>query len=110
MLAVLHDLVCATSQLEVAGAAESGERAVELARTLRPDMVVIDLWMPGLGGLEAVKQIKASRPSTLVVLVSTTHPDDLTPEALASADAVIWKSELAPELLDELWLLHTDKD
>ena len=65
----------------------------------------MDLRMPGLSGLQAAEQITASRPSTLIVLISTTHPDEL-PWSGRSAAAVIWKSLLEPRMLDELWLRH----
>lgn len=104
-LALLRDVVRATTGLVVVGEAESGERAVEAAHELHPDVVLMDVRMPGLGGIEAAKRIKASRPATLVVLISTTHPDELPRDVEDSgADAVIWKSELQPKLLDETWL------
>ena len=104
-LALLRDVVRATSRLVLVGEAESGERAVEAAHELHPDIVLIDVRMPGLGGIEATKRIKASRPATLVVVISTTHPDELPRDIEDSgADAVLWKSELQPKLLDEIWL------
>ena len=104
-LALLRDVVRATSHLAAVGLAESGERAVELAHELRPDMVIVDVWMPGLGGIEAARLIKTSFPSTLVVLISTARPDELPPEAeTVGADAIVWKSELGPGLLDEILL------
>ena len=110
-LAVLRDVVRATGNLEVVGEAQTGEGAIAAAQDLRPEMVVMDVQMPGIGGLEAAEQIKASRPSTVMVLISTTHPDDLPPRAAGKCvDAVIWKSELEPGLLDAIWArsLHHD--
>lgn len=107
-LELLSDLLCATDHLETAGRAQSGEQAVELARTLRPDMVLIDFRMPGMNGAEAAKRMKARDPEMLVVLVSTAHPSDLPAAVQASADAMIWKSELDGKLLDEIWLHHRD--
>jgi DNA-binding NarL/FixJ family response regulator len=106
-LALLRDVVGATSHLEVVGDADCGERAVELSNELQPEMVLIDVRMPGLGGIEAAKQIKVTHPSAMVVLISAAHPDDLPREAHeGGADAIIWKSELGPELLDEVWLRY----
>jgi DNA-binding NarL/FixJ family response regulator len=98
-LALLHKIVAATDQLELVGAVESGEQAIEAARKLRPDLVLIDVHMPGIGGVAAARQIKEDRPSTHVVFISTTHP-----EARPLADAIIWKSHLEPKLLDDIWL------
>jgi len=106
-LELLAEVVTATGHLEIAGQAQSGERAVELAQELQPDMVVMDVRMPGLGGFEAAERIKAARPSTLIVLISTTHPDELPLRAGAGwAEAVVWKSLLGAGLLDEIWLQH----
>jgi DNA-binding NarL/FixJ family response regulator len=106
-LALLHDVIGATRHLEVVGDADCGERAVERSRELQPEMVLIDVRMPGIGGIEAAKRIKATHPSALVVLISAAHPDELPREAREGvADAIIWKSELGPELLDEVWLRY----
>ncbi len=104
-LAVLRAVVRATGHLEVVGEAQTGEDAIAAAQELEPDMVLMDVQMPGIGGLRAAEEIKASRPSTVMVLISTTHPDELPPRAAGdSIDAVIWKSVLDPRLLDEIWL------
>ena len=109
-LAVLRDLVGAAAELEAVGEAQSGELAVQAVRELEPDMVLMDVRMPGMGGIAAARQIKEYRPSTLMVLISTARPDELPPEADdVFADAVIWKSELEPRLLDEMWLRHRDQ-
>jgi DNA-binding NarL/FixJ family response regulator len=104
-LAVLRAVIDATGHLEIAGVAQSGEEAVAAADELRPDMVLMDVRMPGIGGLKAAERIQATRPPTLVVLISTTHPDEL-PRESASCFPLIWKSALGPRLLDELWTQH----
>jgi two-component system, NarL family, nitrate/nitrite response regulator NarL len=105
-LKLLGRLLRATDHLEEVGEADSGQLGVELARALEPDMVMLDVHMPGPDGIEAARRIKEASPSVLVVLVSTTHPDELPPEGQAIADAVLWKNELEPELLDNIWLRH----
>ena len=108
-LALLRKIVRATGQLELVGEAESGEQAIEAARELRPDVVLIDVHMPGIGGIAAAKRIKDDRPSTHVVLISTTRPEALPREAASPlADAISWKSELEPKLLDDVWLRCQD--
>lgn len=104
---VLGRLVEAAGRLDLLALADSGESALEAVRTLRPDMVVMDVVMPGIGGAAAARRIKAEYPATVVVLVSTTHPDDLPDEVhQCSADAVVWKAHLRPQLLEELWFTH----
>jgi DNA-binding NarL/FixJ family response regulator len=104
-LSLLRDVVRATGHLEIVGDAQTGEGAIAAADDLVPDMVLMDVQMPGIGGLVAAERIKGSRPSTVMVLISTTHPDELPPRAAGDCvDAVIWKSVLAPRVLDEIWL------
>jgi DNA-binding NarL/FixJ family response regulator len=106
-LGLLNEVLRATDQLETAGVATSGEQAVTAAERLRPEIVLMDVRMPGLGGLEAAKRIKAAQPQTLIVLISTEHPDELPRETRASfVDAVVWKPDLEPGLLDTIWLKH----
>jgi DNA-binding NarL/FixJ family response regulator len=101
-------LVDATASLRVVGEADCGEAAVVLVERLEPDLVLMDVRMPGLGGIQAARRIKELRPSTLVLLVSTTHPDELVGALEESdADRIIWKSELRPQLLDEVWQRHS---
>jgi CheY-like chemotaxis protein len=107
-LAVLRDVLGRTDRLEWVGEADSGEMAIEMAEQLEPDVVLLDVRMPGLGGIEASRRIKARYPSTLVILISTVHPDELPLEQrISGTDAVIWKSQLEPKLLDEIWLRHS---
>ena len=109
-LAALRELIGATAELEEVGVARSGEEAIEAAGELEPDVVLMDVRMPGLGGIAAAREIKASRPSTLLVLISTARPDELPLEAEdVFADTVICKSELNPPLLDDIWLRYRDE-
>lgn len=102
---VLRELLGATRFLEPVGEARSGEEAVEMAGSLRPDIVLMDVQMPGLGGVAAAKLIKELCPSTLVVLISTTSPEELPLDGTETfADAVICKGDLGPKLLDRLWM------
>ncbi len=102
--------VGATAELEEVGVARSGEEAIEAAGELEPDMVLMDVRMPGLGGIAAAREIKASRPSTLLVLISTARPEELPLEAEdVYADTVICKTELNPPLLDDIWLRYRDE-
>jgi DNA-binding NarL/FixJ family response regulator len=108
-LALLCDVVDAASELELVGESDCGEDAVHAAGELRPDMVVMDVRMPTLDGMSASTRIKTSLPSTLVVLVSATHPDELRHEASGcGASAILWKGDLRPRLLDQLWLHYRE--
>ena len=108
-LALICDVVEATSELELVGETDCGEAAVQAVRALGPDMVVMDVRMPRLDGISASALIKAARPSTLVVLVSVTHPEELRREASdCGAAAILSKADLRPKLLADLWLRHAE--
>jgi two-component system, NarL family, invasion response regulator UvrY len=105
--AVVRAVVAATSSLRIVGEADSGEAAVAMADELHPDLVLMDVRMPGIGGIAATRAIKSAGAPTVVVLVSTTHPDQLRAAAEESlADAIVWKSNLRPQVLEELWQDH----
>jgi DNA-binding NarL/FixJ family response regulator len=93
-----------TDGFEVAGEAENGEKGVELAASLKPDLVLMDVQMPGLDGLEATRRITSLENPPLVAVMSTHESGDYRDIALtAGAFAFIPKSEFGMEALEELW-------
>jgi DNA-binding NarL/FixJ family response regulator len=105
--ALVRDLVALACDFEVLGEANCGEEAVALAAELQPDLVLMDIRMPGLGGIAAADVIKGRSPETVVVLVSTTAPDDLPDAARrCQADEIVWKTDLRPRLLEDIWRRH----
>jgi two-component system response regulator DesR len=98
-LASLQALLERKSQIEIVGSAESGERALELAILLRPDLVTMDLEMPGMDGVEATRRIKELLPATRVVVVSASaYADRAALARQAGASAYVPKSRVADEL------------
>lgn len=103
---VAHSVVSATTRLRPFGEAGSGEEAIALLPDLQPDLVLLDVHMPGLDGVETALAIHRERPRTVVVLMSA------DPVALgeagrsAHAVAVLDKAALLPKTLDEIWLQH----
>jgi len=61
---------------QVVGQAGTGDEAVALADALRPDLVLMDIRMPGLSGLAATAQIKARQPETVVVILTVSEEED----------------------------------
>ena len=107
----MRRLVEAAPGFSLLAEAESGERAIEAANELHPDLVLMDVEMPGLGGIAAARRIKSESPMTVVVLVSATHPDDLPREAASCfADEIVWKPKLRPALLEEIWRAHSSSE
>ena len=102
----LRLLVGACRALVLAGEAESGEAAISRVADLDPDLVLMDVQMPGIGGIAAAREIKRLSRRTVVLLVSATHPDDLAPEAAGCADGLIWKGDLCPDALETIWAKH----
>lgn len=103
-LVAARRLIDSTPGFESVGEATSGEGAVRLAAALRPDLVLMDVRMPGLGGLAAARCITTARSASAVVLVSA-DPQDV-PDAAAEgcgAVAVISKQHLRPSSLTALW-------
>jgi NarL family two-component system response regulator LiaR len=102
-----HDLLregvtgCLTTfpDIAVVGEAASGEGALTMASSHEPDVVVIDLVMPGLGGVGAIRQIRASHPTMGILALSSFYERDRVQEAIeAGADGYLVKSVDAASL------------
>ena len=88
----------------MAGECETGETAVELIPDGDADIVLMDIHMPGIGGIEAARQIRTARTDLMVVLMSTYDVEDL-PAAAANCGAASYlhKERLSPDLLRRIW-------
>jgi DNA-binding NarL/FixJ family response regulator len=97
-------VVRVTPGFEVVGEAESGEDAVAQVDALHPSLVLMDINMPGINGIEASRQIHEAHPDVCVVLLSTYPADDLPADALTNgAAAYINKDEFGPQVLRSTW-------
>jgi two-component system, NarL family, invasion response regulator UvrY len=100
-------VVDSTPGFEVAGVAASGEDAVAVAAELQPDLLLLDVRMDGIGGIEAARRITAAGTAGVVVLISAWADVDL-PErvGVCGASATVHKRELGPDKLVALWDQH----
>jgi pilus assembly protein CpaE len=93
---------------ELVGEVTSGEEAVSAAASLKPDLILMDVHMDGIGGIEATRRITSQRPATIVVLVSSYRAEDLSAAAAGSgALAFLPKDEFGARKLSELWASRT---
>ena len=104
----LRDLVRAIPELTVVGEAASGEQALEAVARLAPELVLMDIRMPGISGFEASRQLIESRPETVVLLISVDGRDADAVRA-SGAPAVITKQELSAQALAEAWRAHRSR-
>jgi NarL family two-component system response regulator LiaR len=95
----LSDFLELQADIEIVGEASSGEEGVQLARELLPDVVLMDLVMPGIDGVETTRRIKAVSPSTrVIVLTSFADDDKVFPAIKAGAISYLLK-DISPEEL-----------
>ena len=93
-----------TDGFEVAGEASNGEEGVALARDLQPDLVLMDMNLPGIDGPEATRQILSMQPSVKIIGLSTY--EEYEARALnAGAVAFVSKPDFEPGRLTEVWAL-----
>lgn len=100
MRAGLRALFERHANFEVAGEAEDGPQAVQLAGTLHPDVVVMDIGMPNLNGIESSRQIIAKNPSIAIVIVSMYSDESYVMRALqAGARAYLLKDSAVADVI-----------
>jgi DNA-binding NarL/FixJ family response regulator len=105
-----HDVVEATPGFDALGEACSGEEALGMVDESKPELVLVDVRMPGMDGIETARRIRAAHPEVVVVLISIEDPSNIPSDARSSgAAALVRKQDFKPSLLRELWLSHGAK-
>jgi DNA-binding NarL/FixJ family response regulator len=100
--AVIRESLLQYEGLKLVGEAEDGTTAIKQALDLNPDVIIVDIGLPGMNGLEVLKQIKAQLPETRVVVLTSQDSESSMFKAFsAGADAYLTKDEFTPEKLEE---------
>jgi len=96
--------------MTVAGEASNGSEALESYRTLKPDVTLMDLQMPGMNGIDAIRAIRREFPEARIIVLTTYDGDILASRALkAGAAGYLLKSMLRRDLVDTIRVVHSGK-
>jgi DNA-binding NarL/FixJ family response regulator len=108
--AVARTVIGMTAGFEVAGEAESAEDAITAVDSAPPDLVLMDINLPGINGIEACRRISETHPGVKVILLSTYSEMDLPQDARdCGALAYVHKEDFGPALVQSLWNDVTDR-
>jgi DNA-binding NarL/FixJ family response regulator len=103
-LDAVQDVVAATPGFRWVGGVTSGEAAIDAVGELEPELVLLDVRMPGMDGIETAHRICGTHPDIVVVLISVDESPVVTPAIEASGAAVlVRKREFGPAMLRRLW-------
>src|SRR3954447_845881 len=98
----MRAVVTATDGFVVVGEARSGEQSLQSAETLAPDLVLMDVHLPGIDGIEATRLLTTSSRGPTVVLLSTYPADQIDAEGCGAA-AYLEKADFGPDRLSAAW-------
>jgi DNA-binding NarL/FixJ family response regulator len=104
-LDALRRLIAAVPEFVVAGEASCGEDALAMVDEVAPQLVLMDVRMPGMGGVQAAYSLSERHPDVMVVLISV-HGQEELPDALVGGHGqatFVHKQNLRPRMLRELW-------
>ncbi len=96
----VRSVLTSHADIEICGEASNGKEAVKKARELKPDLIILDVTMPILGGMGAAKRIKAFLPESLILFFSMHDSKALVQEAKLLGDGLVIKSEASSTLLN----------
>lgn len=104
----LRALLESQADMRVVAEAGTGEEAVQLCRVAKPDVVVMDLGMPGMSGLDAIREIRRQRPEVRIVVLSMHGGKEIVLQALqAGSDGYVPKSSAHTSLLQAIRAVHS---
>ena len=101
---VMTAVVGETDGFVLVGCAESGEESIMAARVLRPELILMDVNLPGIDGMEATRRLREETAAAAVVLLSTYDEDEWDGQAQeCGAVAYVAKSAFGPDRLTAVW-------
>lgn len=103
-LRAAHALIDATPGFEQVGEATSGAEALEKAAALRPDLVLLDVRMPGMDGIETARRLADADGEVVVLLISLEAVPELPAESVATH---VRKQDLSVRTLQDVWAVHS---
>lgn len=99
-------VIDASPGFELAGQAASGDEGLAVVEQLRPDLVLLDVRMPGMDGVETARRLTERHPEVVVVLITVQEPPVAPGATSCGAVSVVSKRQFGPALLRELWSDH----
>jgi DNA-binding NarL/FixJ family response regulator len=99
-------VIDASPGFELAGEAGSGDEGLAVVEQLCPDLILLDVRMPGMDGVETARRLTASRCDAVVVLITVQEPPEAPGASTCGAVRVVSKRQFCPALLRELWSDH----
>ena len=106
----LRQLLNGQTDMEVAGEAEDGRQALEKVKSLHPDVILLDIAMPHLSGLEVISLIRGAAPETQVVVLSMHSKETYVQQVLSSgALGYVLKASPSTDILEAIRMAHRDE-
>jgi DNA-binding NarL/FixJ family response regulator len=95
----LKTILSLEEDMEVVGLAENGTKAIELSKKLMPDVILMDIRMPGMNGVESTKEIKRSSPNIKIIILTTFDDDEFIIDALSHGASAYFLKDLPSDSL-----------
>jgi DNA-binding NarL/FixJ family response regulator len=98
----LRNILSTTSDLQVVGEAKDGEEALQAAQSLQPDVIVMDINIPVLNGMQATRRIKSAHPDIKIIMLTAYDDDEQIYHAIRNGASAYYPKDVAPDHLIEV--------